>query len=90
MWEHMKQWFNNLLGPKPTVKNCNRKTRKFLTKKEVQSIENLLDEGKYTQKEIAQYFEVSRSVVSKIKLGKHKYSFVNYVDVQKSDLVKDK
>ena len=90
MWEHIKQWFTSLLRTRDTTKSCNRKTSKFLTKKEVQSIENLLDEGRYTQKEIAQYFDVSKSVLSKIKLGKHKHSSINYAVAQKPDLVKGK
>jgi predicted XRE-type DNA-binding protein len=48
-----------------------RKKRTFLTEEQVYQIEDLLNEGEYTQEQIAKAFNISRSVVSRIKRGKH-------------------
>ena len=74
MLDYIKMWYYKLFGEpvEPEVK----KERKLLSQEEVKEIEILLASTShvYTQVELALRYGVSTSVLSKIKLGNHRYS----------------
>jgi len=75
MIEYIKMWYYKLFGNSNNSKPT-KKARRILNSDEVKEIENLLvsTEPVYTQVELAIIYGVSTSVLSKIKLGKHRYS----------------